>query len=529
MDYELLGKKVKASAPGGVAKDGRKYTDIPDSELGQKFLQSQGATKTATFLQDIGKVENNLNGTSEGVPTAAEKTKSDSFKTSLDLLNQSKLSDQFSKVKTGPLTSIRNYLFQNVSPALADKDAMKLESNVAPIRDTIIQAISGAQVPAAEAARLEAWLPSVSKSPEKNKLDLNSLTTWLSANYKNNAKKDYSYKAPPEAAGSPQASAQPSRKEVAPWLNTVAQMGGGLAGGIAGGAAGGLAGIETGPGALATGYLGAVGGAGVGSGAGNALADYLRKGLGDQTVDTSKTGANSVDAGMFGAGAEALGIPLAKGLGFLAHPIKPFVKQVDNILAKSTKNINIGDVGGLLEQFQKEELPKFREKGLGKEAQEAYNSLSGRVVDIVSSLKKHVPGDAGVTEDINKLELSAENTNKLKRAIYQLNKDMYGEIGKPEVEVNKAFGRVVKNALEKAEPGIATPNKIASAMYKVPDTVTDLTGLLALGNPGAARGLRAVTGLPGKAVQKAVPANGGYLKKTLPRLFQLLYPGSQDE
>jgi len=82
---------------------------------------------------------------------------------------------------TGPLQGAMTKMFQNWAPSLADKRLMAMESQIGPLREQVINLISGANVSAKEADRVNSWIPSISKSAEKNRLDLISLESWLKA------------------------------------------------------------------------------------------------------------------------------------------------------------------------------------------------------------------------------------------------------------------------------------------------------------------------------------------------------------
>lgn len=117
--------------------------------------------------------------------TAKERTDANKFKSALDLTQQFNLGKGYEKANTGPVQEKWTQIFQNVAPQFVDPSLLELESNIGPIRESVVNAISGAQVSDQEAKRVKSWIPSIGKSKEKNKADLKSLTTWLETNYSN--------------------------------------------------------------------------------------------------------------------------------------------------------------------------------------------------------------------------------------------------------------------------------------------------------------------------------------------------------
>lgn len=306
-------------------------------------------------------------------------------------------------------------------------------------------------------------------------------------------------------------------------LNTIFSTGGAVLGGIGGGIAG-VAGGAMVPGFDLTGipeavggYTGAVAGAGAGAGAGNGLADFIRGLSGDKSVNATQTLQNTPDQVKSGAAAEALGVPIAKGLGLVAHPIMPFINRVNTILDNSPK---VTDMGKILNDFRTNELPKLYAAGHGNAAQAAYDDLTQRVRGMITAIKPHVPGNANTVGDIADMSIPVSQANEIKRSLYQLVGDNYGEIAKPNVEAIKGFAKLTKDQVAKAEPAISKYNAAASGLYKVPDTAKALTNIIGLGQPAAARSLQMITGAPTKAAQKVIPANGGYLRTLIPGLFQ---------
>lgn len=322
----------------------------------------------------------------------------------------------------------------------------------------------------------------------------------------------------------------------APILNGLLQLGGGIGGQIVGENVGaGLGAMipglgETGISEAAGGYAGATGGAGVGSGVGNAGADLIRKYiLGDNTVDMSKTAQNSVDAGKIGAASTAIGGPIAKGLGIALHPVQaamegaapafkdiPFLAGVNQVLSKSTKSINMSDIDGLLSDFQKDELPKFTDKLMGPQAQKAYD-------DLISTIGDAYGGNGKTNEKIGKV--TVKSAQKIKQALYGMAKDLYGFQGPIEGQVQKGVARYVKGAIDATEPGVKTPNRVASVASAIPNTLGGLTQFL----PGpAGKAVSTIAGLPGGVLGGAFPLQaGGVARQALPRELQLLLMGNQ--
>lgn len=124
--------------------------------------------------------------------SGSQKTSTDLVKSSLDLLRD--FNDKgYLNADTGPAQGAITRLTQNlpVASSLTDQKLINFESNIGPIRDTILNAISGANVSPAEAERVKAWIPDISKSPEKNKSDMASLQNWLNTKFRSSTGADY--------------------------------------------------------------------------------------------------------------------------------------------------------------------------------------------------------------------------------------------------------------------------------------------------------------------------------------------------
>jgi hypothetical protein len=318
-------------------------------------------------------------------------------------------------------------------------------------------------------------------------------------------------------------------------LNTVLSTGGA----IAGGALGGIGGAATGalvPGAdlsgvpeVAGGYLGGVAGAGAGSGAGNATADWIRGLFGDKTVNPQQTLNNTPEQVKEGAVSQAIGVPIAKGLGVLAHPIAsvmsgdvPFIKGVDSTLAKSSKQI---DIGQLINEYKQNVIPEMEKKGVGTDATKAFNKLMVDMTNATSAFK--ASSKVMDTEGFG-MNLSMSQANQLKRNVTQSISDFYGQpTQSADINARKAFGGILKKAIETAEPSVKLPNSIASKLYKAPEFAQGLGQILALGNPKAAKAIEMIGNLPSGIIHKVIPQGGGYLNQALPRSLQLLLQANQ--
>ena len=130
------------------------------------------AKESAEQLAKLG-----ITGTS--ADTAAVRTIKTNASSSLKLLDDFEKIADFSK--TGFLVGNQTKTFQNTMPALSDPTLVTMNSRIGPIREMVINVISGAQVSAEEAKRVTGWIPDISKSPQKNKEDLITLRNWLKA------------------------------------------------------------------------------------------------------------------------------------------------------------------------------------------------------------------------------------------------------------------------------------------------------------------------------------------------------------
>lgn len=129
-------------------------------------------------------------------------------------------------------------------------------------------------------------------------------------------------------------------------LENVLSTGGAIAGGIGGAALGGLAGIESGPGAIATGYVGGVVGSGAGAAGGEALGQWLESKLGLRQGGVN--GGDVAKAGAIGAGSDAILGPVAglaaKGLSKIASPVAQTIGKGLDYLAGKTAGKTVSDM-----------------------------------------------------------------------------------------------------------------------------------------------------------------------------------------
>lgn len=114
--------------------------------------------------------------------TADQKKQAGFSKASLDAVdNYESNADNFKN--TNPYSGNYTKLMENLAPDTVDQGLMKLNSRIGPIRENVINVISGAQVSAEESKRVMSWIPDIAKSPQKNREDLISLREWLKGRY----------------------------------------------------------------------------------------------------------------------------------------------------------------------------------------------------------------------------------------------------------------------------------------------------------------------------------------------------------
>lgn len=187
--------KSQSGADGFVSPES--YTSIKKTAAGLGILPSDFDSQFSGYRNP-----SNLNYRLEATAlTGAAKTQATAAKTGLDLLNGITSKYDLSKLKTGPINGLMSDVTKNQAPNWTDKDLLTFESDFGPIRDQLINAISGASVSPAEAERLKQWLPDKYKSSQVNAANLVSLRTYLSTVYKNNTGLDYKATTNPKGGG----------------------------------------------------------------------------------------------------------------------------------------------------------------------------------------------------------------------------------------------------------------------------------------------------------------------------------------
>lgn len=214
-------------------------------------------------------------------------------------------------------------------------------------------------------------------------------------------------------------------------------------------------------------------------------------------------------------GNQLLGSGIAKGAGFLTHPIAPFTNMATRALTKSPAMI---DIGKFLSDLFSQGTQKFAKNVVGSEFTPAYNKVATDISSAVPELTKHIAGTGQASNVVQNL-IPALTANSLKSGLQQGSKEFYGAVGPTDIEMRKLAAYLLRQELESAVSGIKVPNAIAAGMHKIPNALEDLTyalpwrtGILA----------RHVGQLPAKAIQKAIPESGGFLNYLLPALFQAL-------
>lgn len=131
-------------------------------------------------------------GTSQ---TSSEIQKKNSYGAALDLAGQFESTYGTKFLESGAEKSLPTNLVKNI-PGLSNsrfvnQRTASMQSDIGPLRDQMMNALSGAGVTGAEATRLESWLPDTFKSPSENARNWKSLSNYLRANYRTNAKEEY--------------------------------------------------------------------------------------------------------------------------------------------------------------------------------------------------------------------------------------------------------------------------------------------------------------------------------------------------
>lgn len=287
-----------------------------------------------------------------------------------------------------------------------------------------------------------------------------------------------------------------------------------IIGSLLGGAAGGVVGAPLGPiGA----FGGAVAGAGVGSAGGYSLSNILNRiretgNPIEPTPDETLEGEVKNQAGAFtmGAGSEAVGLPLAKGLGYAAHPIKAVLENmVDKPLAQSAARINLPE---MLWGAKNKLIPEFEKKFYGSAAKEAWENL---VKDVKEGARHYVEADPS---DIISETIPIKGINDMKRNLTGGVKKFGENTRNIDNEMRKALAAFFRQTVEEEGPDIArTGNKIASTMYKVPNAVQAVGRALPF---QAGKIIELLGGVSQGVRDTVVPYGGGYMKKAIPGLLQ---------
>lgn len=148
------------------------YTDI----LGELSARADEAYKNQSLALQASKAN------AKKDLSASERTKANMFKAALKLVDDN-LSKENTFAGSGPIPGWMTTLFADHAPFLSNSKLATTQSNIGPVREQVVNAISGANVSAQEAERVMSWLPDIRKSPETNQRNLTALKSWLNANY----------------------------------------------------------------------------------------------------------------------------------------------------------------------------------------------------------------------------------------------------------------------------------------------------------------------------------------------------------
>lgn len=210
------------AAPGSLANAGSTFNDIvtqvqaakngqaTEKDVWDYLNQHAGALKDqGVDVNELWKLHKDMasksgrgglisggkTGVGKGNLTASEVQKKNSYGAALDLANKFVLTYGSGFSDTGADKAIPTNLLKNIpglaTSPLVNQQTAALQSDIGPLRDQIMNALSGAGVTGAEASRLESWMPNAMKSKEENQRNWKSLMDYLQANYKANAKQDY--------------------------------------------------------------------------------------------------------------------------------------------------------------------------------------------------------------------------------------------------------------------------------------------------------------------------------------------------
>jgi len=277
-------------------------------------------------------------------------------------------------------------------------------------------------------------------------------------------------------------------------------------------------------GTVAGGALGGYGGSVLGSGVGAGLSqegiNLLEQLLGGNPPQTLQDRlSKDIQAGQAGATGEAIGLPLAKGLGFLAHPIASLGDQLDNVLKNSPAKI---DLGQTLSSFQKSMGNEFAKSTTGREGQQAINDLVPNVVSSIKTFQKHIPAEnpapnvAMPQVDVASLKLPALQANQLKRNI-RTGVNYQNPNNDPLTMSRMALASQLKDQIHQAVPGSGFWDKGMQVTNWVPNLLQTLTNLIP--NSATQNAFNTIGKNAVKPAQAAIPQGGGYLKWLLPGLF----------
>lgn len=317
-------------------------------------------------------------------------------------------------------------------------------------------------------------------------------------------------------------STQQAPQQLPELLKGIIRGGGNIVGGMvgerAGAGVGSLMGSIFPPAEVLTIPAGAYGGSVLGGGAGSAGAEAIINAAEDYMNNRpiNIADVNYGDRFKEGAMGQALGIPIAKGVGLLAHPIKPLTDIVSKKISDSPAVANILNI---LDNWVPLMKDKFAQDTLSTEGAKAVDKVNLNTQLAARSL---IPHDSSQISN----DLSMPQLNQLKQTIQQSVSKYYGKgfgdmpvSQRAEIVARKDLAHTLKGVLEDNVPGIATPNNIASALHNL-DLITFLRhapwnlpggGILRLVGYGS-EPIR-------QGIQKAIPAGGGYLNQLLPALF----------
>lgn len=92
---------------------------------------------------------------------------------------------------TGPWSGTVADLLKDIAPGMANRNLTQLQSDIGPLRESIVNLISGANVSAEEAKRVMSWIPDSKKASQTNKENLSSLLNWARTKYESITNESY--------------------------------------------------------------------------------------------------------------------------------------------------------------------------------------------------------------------------------------------------------------------------------------------------------------------------------------------------